>query len=73
VTSKSAGGRGKKGEGGAGKDSFVGGAQGDRDGSSGRTDLLYGGVPMEAIPGEYRAAVREFFRRVVEESGREGR
>jgi hypothetical protein len=73
VASRSGGGKGRKGEGGAGTRSVPGGAGGEGSAAAARTDLLYGGVPMEAVPGEYRAAVREFFRRVVEESGREGK
>ncbi len=56
--------------GGRGAGSRGGGASADGPAGEPRTDLQYGGVPIQVVPGEYRAAVREYFRRVAEESGR---
>lgn len=61
------------GSGGLGAPSAAGGRPGDPSAWNPESDLLYGGVPIQVVPGEYRAAVRDFFRRVAEESGRDGR
>jgi hypothetical protein len=63
----------RRGEGGRGAQALAGGEAGEEGKAEPVTDLLYGGVPLEAVPAEYRAAVREFFRTVAEESGRDER
>ena len=74
VPTRKGGGSGKPGgDGGFGAGSVLGGKAGSGSRTSLTTDLIYGGVPIEAVPGEYRAAVREFFRTIATESGRQGK